>query len=118
MGKKPFDSRCRVMKSKVVLKDMGVREMVPENVLLENILLHVQGLNYEKCVHELKDHVGHEALSLNLLLKLGPIKEFLLQFSQSPTKFFLNHILVSLLPTAPFRRGKTRHQWGNRKSKC
>jgi hypothetical protein len=26
MGKKPFDSRCKVMRVEVVLKDMGVGE--------------------------------------------------------------------------------------------
>jgi hypothetical protein len=26
MGTKPFNSRCKVMKAEVVLKDMGVRE--------------------------------------------------------------------------------------------
>jgi hypothetical protein len=26
MGKKPFDSRCKVMRAEVVLKDMGVGE--------------------------------------------------------------------------------------------
>ncbi len=44
-----------------------------EHVLLKSIFLHVQGLNCGECVYELE-----EALNLNLLLKLGPIKEFLL----------------------------------------
>jgi len=32
--------------------------MVPKHVLLENILLHIQGLSCEKGVYEFKDHVG------------------------------------------------------------
>jgi hypothetical protein len=31
--------------------------------LLENIPLHVQGLNYRKDIYELKDHVGEKALN-------------------------------------------------------
>jgi hypothetical protein len=53
--------------------------MVPKCIMLEIIFLHVQGLNCWKGVYELEDHVGQEALNLNLLLKLGPIKKFLLQ---------------------------------------
>ncbi len=40
--------------------------MVPKCELLENIPLHIRELNYEKNVYELKNHVGEEALSLNL----------------------------------------------------
>jgi hypothetical protein len=46
------------------------REMVPKCKLLKSISLHVQNLNYRKNVYELNDHVGEEALSLSLLLKL------------------------------------------------
>jgi hypothetical protein len=52
--------------------------MVPKCMLFKKILLHVQGLNCEKNVYELKDHVRQEALNSNLLLKFGPIKNFLL----------------------------------------
>jgi hypothetical protein len=50
--------------------------MVPKHELFESIPLHVQGLNYGKGIYELEDCVGEEALSLNLMLKLGPIKKF------------------------------------------
>jgi hypothetical protein len=46
--------------------------------LHENTLLHVQKLNYAKGVYELKNHVGKEAMNLNLLPKLGHVKKFLL----------------------------------------
>jgi hypothetical protein len=49
--------------------------MVLKHKLLERILLHVQGLNYREGVYEPKGHVGEEALSSNLSLKLGPVKE-------------------------------------------
>jgi hypothetical protein len=48
-------------------------------MLFKNILLHIQGLNCEKNVYELEDHVRQEALSSNLLLKLRPIKKFFMQ---------------------------------------
>jgi hypothetical protein len=49
--------------------------MVPKPILFKNILLHIQGLNCEKCVYELEDHVGQEAFNLNWLLKLGLVKK-------------------------------------------
>jgi len=52
--------------------------MVPKCELHDNILVHVQKLNYEKDVYELKDHVGKEVMNLNLLPKLGHVKKFLL----------------------------------------
>ncbi len=48
--------------------------MVLERLLLESIILHVQGLNYGEKVYELEDHVGQKALSLNSLPKLGFVK--------------------------------------------
>jgi hypothetical protein len=36
--------------------------------LLESIPLHVPKLNCKKDIYELNDHVGEEALSLNLLI--------------------------------------------------
>jgi hypothetical protein len=54
------------------------KKMVPKCELHENILLHVQKLNYGKCVYELKDHVGKEVMNLNLLPKLGHVKIILL----------------------------------------
>jgi hypothetical protein len=60
--------------------------MVLKPVLLKNILVHVQGLNYGEGVYELEDHVGQEALNSKLLLKLGPIKKILLAS-------FPNHML-------------------------
>ncbi len=58
---------------------IGVHEkMVPKCELHDNILVHVQKLNYEKDVYELKDHVGKEVMNLNLLPKLGHVKKFLL----------------------------------------
>ncbi len=62
------------MKTKVVLKDMDARGMVPKCRLLENIPLHVQ----EVGIYELKDHVEEKALNLDLLLKFGPAKKLLL----------------------------------------
>jgi hypothetical protein len=63
--------------------------MVPKCMLLKKILLHVQGLNCEKNVYELKDHVRQEALNSNLLLKLGPIKKI-------PLVGFPNHLLKNV----------------------
>ncbi len=51
---------------------------MPKCELHENILLHVQKLNYGKDVYELKEHVGKEAMNLNLLPKLGHVKIILL----------------------------------------
>jgi hypothetical protein len=48
--------------------------MVPKCELHDNILLHVQKLNYVEGVYEMKDHVGKEAMNLNLLPKLGHVK--------------------------------------------
>jgi hypothetical protein len=48
--------------------------MVQKHELFKSISLHVQGLNCGKCVYELQDHIGKEALSSNLSLKLRPIK--------------------------------------------
>jgi hypothetical protein len=56
------------MKIKVVLEDVGARENGVKVHLFENILLHIQGLNFGKGIYELGDHVGRKALSLNLLL--------------------------------------------------
>jgi hypothetical protein len=47
-------------------------------LLLDSILLHAQGLNCGKGVYELEDNVGQEALSSNLMQKLGFIKKFFL----------------------------------------
>jgi hypothetical protein len=58
---------------------MWVQEkIVLKRLLFDSILLHVQGLNCGKGVYELEDNVGQEALSLNLMPKLGLIKKFLL----------------------------------------
>jgi hypothetical protein len=56
-------------------------KMVPKCKLLENIILHIQELNYGKGVYELEGHVGEEALNLDLLPKLGLSKKTL------PTSF-------------------------------
>jgi len=53
---------------KMVLKDVGVGKNGAKVHLLESIILHVQGLNFEKGIYKLEDHVGQEALNLNLLL--------------------------------------------------
>jgi hypothetical protein len=63
--------------------------MVPKCVLFENIFLHIQGLNCGKCVYELEDHVGQEALSLNLLPKLRLVKKI-------PHTCFPNHLLKNV----------------------
>jgi hypothetical protein len=58
--------------------------MVLEHKLLKIFPLHVQGLNYGKCIYELEDHVEEEALNSNLLSKLRPIKKnSFYRFSQS-----------------------------------
>ncbi len=53
------------------------------------VFLHIQGLNYGKGVYELEDHVGQEALSLNLLPKFGLIKKM-------PPTCFPNHFLKNV----------------------
>jgi hypothetical protein len=52
-------------------------KMVPKCELHDNILLHVQKLNYGEDVDKLKDHVG-KVMNLNLLPKLVHVKKFLL----------------------------------------
>jgi hypothetical protein len=69
--------------------------MVLECVLLESILLHVQGLNCEEGIYELEDHVRKEALSSNLLLKLGLVKRI-------PPTCFLNHMLHYFFESNPY----------------
>jgi len=64
-------------------------KMVPKCMLFENILMHIQGLNFAKGVYELEDHVGQEALSSNLLSKLGFVKKVF------PT-CFPNHLLKNV----------------------
>jgi hypothetical protein len=61
-------------------------KMVLECKLFKSIPLHVLGLNFGKCVYELEDRVGEEALSSNLPPKLGPIKIIFLVG-------FLSHLL-------------------------
>jgi hypothetical protein len=51
--------------------------------------MHIQGLNFAKGVYELEDHVGQEALSSNLLSKLGFVKKVF------PT-CFPNHLLKNV----------------------
>jgi hypothetical protein len=60
--------------------------MVPKHKLFKNIPLHVQKLNCEEDVYELKDHVGEKALNLNLLPELRLVKRtFLASF---PSRLF------------------------------
>jgi hypothetical protein len=47
-----------VIRVEVVSEYVNAKEMVPKHELLENIPLHVQELNCEKNVYELKDHIG------------------------------------------------------------
>ncbi len=66
--------------------------------------MHVQELNYEKNVYELKDHVGEKALNLNLLPKLVFTKK-------TPCASFPNYLLKnvwikSVFPYAPFPHHK------------
>jgi len=80
-------------------------EMVPKHKLFENIPLHVQKLNCKECIYELKDHVGEEALSLNLLLKLRLAKRtFLASF---PSRLLENVLVESTFPYAllPHHKG-------------
>jgi hypothetical protein len=72
-------------------------KMVLGQRLFKSIPLHNYELNYEKCIYELEDHVGEKTLSLNLLPKLGLVKNiYSCKFSQSPAKKRLNQIYVSL----------------------
>ncbi len=59
------------MRIKVASKDMGAKENGAQVRIALSIPLHVQELDYEKGVYELKDYVGEQALNLNLLPKLG-----------------------------------------------
>jgi hypothetical protein len=43
--------------------------MVPRQKLFKNISLHIQEPNSEKCVYELKDHIGETSLNSDLLPK-------------------------------------------------
>ncbi len=85
-------------------------EMVPKHELFKNIPLHVQKVNYEEDIYELKDHVGEEALSLNLLPKLGLAKRtFLASF---PNCLLESALVESTFPYAllPHHKGaKVRH---------
>jgi hypothetical protein len=44
--------------------------MVPWQKLFKSISLHIQKSNCEKCVYELKDHIGEKSLNLDLLQKI------------------------------------------------
>jgi hypothetical protein len=61
------------MRIEMVLKDykMGVGE----NGSKVRVALYVQELDYKKGIYELGDHVGEEALNLNLPLKFGFTKK-------------------------------------------
>ncbi len=48
--------------------------MVPGHKLFKYIPLHFQELNYKKGIYELEDHIGEEALNLNLPPKLELVK--------------------------------------------
>jgi hypothetical protein len=63
--------------------------MVIEHELLESIIMHIQELNYEKCIYELEYHVGEEALKSNLPPKFGPTKRI-------PLVGFLNCLLKNV----------------------
>jgi hypothetical protein len=99
--------------------NMWVQEkMVPKHELLENVSPHVQELNYRKNFYELEDHVREEALSLDLPLKFGPIKEFLLHFLIIIHLKTLKSNPHFFMPYCPTTKGRTRHHWGNKRSKC
>ncbi len=63
-------------------------KMVPKRDLPKNIHLHSQGLNYEKNVCELEDHVGEKGWSLNWSTKFRPIKKTL--FTSYPNRLLEN----------------------------
>ncbi len=52
--------------------------MVPKCKLFGSIPLHVLKLNYKEGFYELEDHVGEEALNLDLSPKLGIKKKLIL----------------------------------------
>jgi len=85
------------------------RNMVPKCKLFKNVPLHIRELNYEKNVCELEDHVGEEALNLNLPPKPSLAKNFFYKFSHSFIRKHLNRICVSLWLVAPPQGGKARH---------
>jgi hypothetical protein len=57
-GKKMFDLKCKVMKVEMVLKNVGIKKMVPKHMLFKYIFLHIQKLNCREGVYELENHVG------------------------------------------------------------
>jgi hypothetical protein len=65
------------------------KKMVIEHELLESIILHIQELNYEKCIYDLEYHVGEEALKSNLPPKFGRTKKI-------PLVGFLNCLLKNV----------------------
>jgi hypothetical protein len=77
------------MRAKVVTEDVGAQKMVRKHKLFKNIPLHIEKLNYKKNIYELEKHVGEEALSLNLLPKLGATKKI-------PLVSLLNYLLESV----------------------
>jgi hypothetical protein len=77
------------MKIKVMSKDVDAKKMVLGRELFKNIPLHIYELICEKCIYELEDHVGEEALSLNLSPKLELIRKILLAS-------FPNHLLKNV----------------------
>jgi hypothetical protein len=52
-------------------------KMVLKGELFESIPSHIYELNYEENIHELKDHVGEEALNLNLPPMLRAIRKII-----------------------------------------
>jgi len=53
-----YDLGCKTMTTKVVSKDVGVKEYGAKGCATqEYFLMHVQGLTCGKCVYELEDHV-------------------------------------------------------------
>ncbi len=73
---------------------MGARQKWCQRTNIQNIPLHIQELNYIKCVYELEGHFGEKVLSSNLLPLFGP--------SKKPLASFPNCLLKSTLVEPAF----------------
>jgi len=74
MWEEAIKLKMKSKKAEVVSEDVDVGNNGVRAQIAWTYLLHVQGLNYGEGVFEPKGHVGEEALSSNLSLKLRPIK--------------------------------------------
>jgi hypothetical protein len=96
--------------NQVVSKDVGVRKNGAKMRATWKYSPTCLKTKLRRRHYELEDHVGQEALNLNLLPKLGLIKKnSSCQFSQLCAKIHLSWILISLCLVGPPRRDKIRY---------